>query len=93
MTKTLSAETEWVLEGLAKHYRYEAFAKRTLKDLKKRKADRDAEEAKAAGLDECVRKIEAILGREVVEAVDSEDERRRKAEWHQLSQHGATQQA
>lgn len=91
MTKTLSAETEFVLEGLVINLRYEAFAKRFLKDLKKRKADREAEDVKAAVLDECAAKVEAILGRVVPEAVWSNAERRGQAAWHQLSQHEATQ--
>lgn len=60
-----SQDTDAVLEGLAKYFKYEAFAKRFLKKLKRRKADREAEEAKAAGLDECVEKIEKVLGRAV----------------------------
>ena len=66
LTFESSENTDALLEGMAKHFKYEAFATRFLAHLNKRKADREAAEVRAKTLDQCVEKLEKVLGRTVV---------------------------
>lgn len=61
-TPTIAGLTkEEVLEELAKELRFSAWAKRATLKLKKRKAEREAEEVRAATMDVWAERVEAAL--------------------------------
>ena len=61
-TPTIAGFTkEEVLEDLAKELRFSAWAKRATLKLKKRKAEREAEEVRAATMDVWAERVEAAL--------------------------------